>query len=774
MTKGTYISLLIGILLTVLPLQQLTAQSVGLVLAGGGARGIAHIGMMQALEDNNVPIDYIAGTSMGAIVGALYAMGYTPAEMMTIITSPEYLSIQSGKIEEEYLYYFKQRDASAEITSIKLALNDSTKQIQSNLLQSSLINTLPLNFGFMKYFGANSAQAKGDFDQLYVPFRAVAADIYKKREVILSKGDLGDAVRASMSFPVLFKPIEIDGSIMYDGGIYNNFPVNVMQEEFAPDVIIGSDLTSENDTIVQQGNIVADLQNMIINRNPVEIHPEDGFLLTYPLDDYGLLDGHKALEIYQIGYDRTMQEMERIKNRIGRETQAHQRALERLKYRGQTPELRFGTIQVEGGNEGQKSYLEREFALQDGVESHSVEEVKRTYFKVLSDGKIDDLKPYAIYNEETENFDLLLKADVNDKIAIGVGTYISSGTTNLAYLSTRYETVNRYSMEAELSGQLGRTYNGGTLSGRIDLPGELPTYLQLQTVYSSKQYYESEHLFYDDELPSFITQRELYSKLQLGIPFMQDGKVTLSFGYGFLHDFYYPTNNLDFANTEFEESQYHLAMAGIHFEKNRLNTIMYPSAGHKVTATVEGILGTEEYEPGNTAAVNTTTESKNLAWLQLTATWQHYYPISKKFSLGVNTETVISNKALLNNYTATMLQAPAFTPTPHSKTVFNEAFCAYQYLAVGAIPIWHITSGLQLRGEFYSFVPYRPILRDADNNAFYGDPLSSISYMGDISLVYALPIASFGLWVSNYSFPTNNWNFGVSLGVLMYNPSFIK
>ncbi len=770
MVKNLYISLIICIVATTLSIQTLCAQSVGLALAGGGARGIAHIGMMQALEDNNVPIDYIAGTSMGAIVGALYAMGYTPAEMMEIITSPEYLSIQSGQTEEEYRYYFKQRDASGEITSFKLSLNDSTNQIKSNILHSSLINTRPLNFGFMKYFGANNAQSGGDFDQLYIPFRAVAADIYKKREVVLSKGHLGDAVRASMSFPVLYKPIEIDGSIMYDGGIYNNFPVSVVREEFAPDIIIGSDLTSENETPLQQGNIIADLQSMIIDRKHEQILPEDGILLTYPLDNYGLLDGHKAQEIYQIGYDRTMEEMERIKELVQREVEPHQRALDRVKYRGKTPELRFGSIRVEGGNEGQKSYLEREFAIREGESSHSIEEVKRIYFKVLSDNKIDDLKPYAVYNEDTEMFDLLLKADVSDKIALGIGTYISSGTANSVYLSSRYETVNLYSMDAELSGQLGRTYNGLTASARIELPTELPTYMQLLSSYSSKQYYESEHLFYDDEVPTFITQREFYTKLNLGIPFMHDGKATLSVGYGILHDFYYPTNNIDFSSTTFDESQYNLVMVGIQVEKNRLNAIMYPSTGYKTTVTAEAVTGTEQYEPNSTS----TSSTANHSWAQLTTAWQHYYSINKKFTLGVNSELMISNKGLFDNYTATMLQAPAFTPTPHSQTVFNEAFSAHQYLAAGAIPIWHITSGLQLRSELYAFVPYQRIRRDSDNMPYYDTPLSSISYMSDLSLVYALPFASFGLWVCNYSFPTNNWQFGISLGVLMYNPSFIK
>lgn len=103
-----------------------------------------------------------------------------------------------------------------------------------------MVNPIQMNLVFVELFARATAACGGNFNKLFVPFRCIASDVYNKKPLVLSKGDLGDAVRASMSFPFVFKPIEIDSTLAYDGGIYNNFPTDVMREDFHPDVIIGS------------------------------------------------------------------------------------------------------------------------------------------------------------------------------------------------------------------------------------------------------------------------------------------------------------------------------------------------------------------------------------------------------------------------------------------------------------------------------------------------------------------------------------------------------
>ena len=145
--------LILLVFMSVLPLS--AHQRVGLVLSGGGAKGIAHIGVIQALEDHEVTIDCIAGTSMGAIVGSLYAMGYSPSEMMALIKSPEFADWSQGRINQAYTYYMLEQQPSPALTHINLGFNDSINT--TSILPTSLINPIPMSFGFMELFGPSTA-----------------------------------------------------------------------------------------------------------------------------------------------------------------------------------------------------------------------------------------------------------------------------------------------------------------------------------------------------------------------------------------------------------------------------------------------------------------------------------------------------------------------------------------------------------------------------------------------------------------------------------------
>ena len=125
-----------------------SAQSVGLVLSGGGAKGIAHIGVIKALEDNDIPIDFVTGTSMGAIVGGLYASGYSPEEMMALLQSPGFANWSTGQIDENLVYYFNKPAPKPSLLSLNISVHDSIK-VSSSILPKSLINPLPMNFAFM-------------------------------------------------------------------------------------------------------------------------------------------------------------------------------------------------------------------------------------------------------------------------------------------------------------------------------------------------------------------------------------------------------------------------------------------------------------------------------------------------------------------------------------------------------------------------------------------------------------------------------------------------
>ncbi|MBK9515401.1 MAG: patatin-like phospholipase family protein, partial [Flavobacteriales bacterium] len=221
-------SAIIPSLLLLLCTSVVCGQRVGLVLSGGGAAGLTHIGVMKALEENGIPIDYITGSSMGALVGGLYAAGWSPTEIDSLFRSDIFKIMADGGIEPRYQYYFKQDAPDATLLSLRLDL-DTTLQysLPTNLREPALID-----YEQMTEFGPVSALSGYDMDSLFVPYRCVASDITDQRSVVFSRGDLAQAMRASMSYPFYFKPIRVDGHLMMDGGLYNNFPSDVMYKDF--------------------------------------------------------------------------------------------------------------------------------------------------------------------------------------------------------------------------------------------------------------------------------------------------------------------------------------------------------------------------------------------------------------------------------------------------------------------------------------------------------------------------------------------------------------
>lgn len=164
-------------ILTCLIILTCNAQKVGVVLSGGGAKGAAHVGFLKALEANNIPIDYIAGTSMGAVVAGLYAAGYSPYEIEYIFTSEEFIKASKGELNNSDLFFFNEKEKDASWINFKLSRKN--KIIES--LPTNFINPAALDFKTMTLFAGPEAAANYNFDSLFVPFRCVAADIAEKK-----------------------------------------------------------------------------------------------------------------------------------------------------------------------------------------------------------------------------------------------------------------------------------------------------------------------------------------------------------------------------------------------------------------------------------------------------------------------------------------------------------------------------------------------------------------------------------------------------------------
>jgi len=761
-------TLILCLLLILFP--ELQAQKVGLVMSGGGAKGITHIGVIKALEENNIPVDYVTGTSMGAIVGGMYAMGFTVDEMIETIKSKDFKHWSTGEVDTEYKYYYRNADPKPNFVEISFNVHNlDSFNLKSAMLPTNIVSPRQMNYAFVPLTSQANAVAGGDFDKLFVPFRCVASDIYNKEAVIFRYGVLGDAIHASISYPFMFKPVIIDNRLLFDGGIFNNFPVDVMRNDFKPDFMIGS-VVAKNPRKPDERDILTQIQNMIMSRTDYTMSKKEGLLLKFNMPAFKIFDFSRVDEMVQLGYDSTLKHMDEIKARVHRRISTEELKRKRKAFRDRYPELKFQKVVVDGVDSLQKIYIQDVFHNKNEV--FSLKEFKEAYFRLISDDKIMEVIPHAKFNSSTGNFDLHLNVKTQDHLKVLLGGNVSSSTSNQAYFGLSYQNLKEYAQTITVDAQFGKMYNGLALGTRIDMPAQRSWYAKMALVFHKFDYFEGDQIFYNDNRTSNFRQNEVYSKLSIGFPLSMKGRIECGIGYGFLTDNYYLNRALMTSDSKEDQSVFSIASLFGKIETNTLNNVMYPTKGYSHYTTLQLLGGEQTYRSNEDPSKNVNDVFGG--WLQWRVKYDQYFQLSPHFTLGTSGELAISSRKLLQNYTVSIIEAPSFRPTPYSLTVFNEAYSANQFAAVGLKPIYNLTKDLHIRGEAYWFVPYKTIGRAADNSAFYTAPFHSTQFLGETSLVYNFKIASAGMFLNYYSSAASKWNFGVNIGFLLFNPKFTE
>lgn len=273
---------------------------IGLVLSGGGARGAAHIGVIKVLEQMRIPVDCIAGTSMGSIVGGLYASGMTIAEIERVITQVDWAKALQDDISREDRSFRRKTDDRNYLVKSKPGLSDDFEiKLPSGFIQGQNIDLL------LKDLVLPVSRVR-HFDNLRIPFRAVATDIVTGKPVIFGSGDLAMVMRASMSIPAVFATIEIDGKLLVDGGVSNNLPVDVVRGMGA-DIVIAVDISTpllQREEMSSAISITEQLTGILTRRNTEEqiatLTADDVFIVP-DLGDITSSSFDKAYEAIPIG-----------------------------------------------------------------------------------------------------------------------------------------------------------------------------------------------------------------------------------------------------------------------------------------------------------------------------------------------------------------------------------------------------------------------------------------------------------------------------------------
>jgi len=276
-----------------------TRPKIGLVLGGGGARGAAHVGVLKVLEEMRIPIDYVVGTSMGSIVGGLYASGMSAKEIDKEMRAMDWNDLFLDSPPREDRTFRRKRDDDFYTVKVKPGLKDGALKVPFAYIRGQKLDielsrlTVPVS-------------GVGNYDQLPIPYRAVAADIETGQEVVMSSGDLARSIRASMAVPGAFDPVEIDGKILVDGGIANNVPVSVAHAMGA-DIVIVVDVGSglfKRDEINDVLDVTVQLTNFLFTlntRNQLASLTERDVLIKPPLGDIGGGSFTRVAEAIPIG-----------------------------------------------------------------------------------------------------------------------------------------------------------------------------------------------------------------------------------------------------------------------------------------------------------------------------------------------------------------------------------------------------------------------------------------------------------------------------------------
>jgi NTE family protein len=272
---------------------------IGLALSGGGARGAAHIGVLKVLDELRVPVDCIAGTSMGAVIGGSFSAGTTPAEMQKVVETTDWNEVFTDRPPRAEIAVRRKQDDYKNLFAPQFGFKGGAILLPKGIVAGVNIES------FLRYLTEQSGEVN-NFAQLPIPFRAVAADIETGQAVILDKGSLAQAMRASMSIPGAVAPVEIDGRLLVDGGIANNLPIDVVRQTCG-DVIIAVNISTpalKRDEITSALSIVVQLINFLgkdtVDRQIASLTPRD-VLIAPELGDISSGSFERQDEAIRIG-----------------------------------------------------------------------------------------------------------------------------------------------------------------------------------------------------------------------------------------------------------------------------------------------------------------------------------------------------------------------------------------------------------------------------------------------------------------------------------------
>ncbi len=740
-------------------------QKVGLVLSGGGASGLAHIGVLKALEERGIPIDYITGTSAGALVGSLYAAGYSPLEIEQYVLSDDFQLMIKGKLKSTQHFLYKEEEANASLIDFSFSKDSILKKsLPTNFITSSF-----LDFEMLKLLGTTGASYGNKFDNLYIPFRCVASDITNKKTVVFSEGNLNQAVRASMTYPFYFNPIRVDNLLLFDGGLYNNFPADIMYEEFNPDFIIGSNV-SYNSAPPMEDNLISQLTNMLVSYSDYNLPCEAGVLIL-PKSNVSTFDFENVQEAIEDGYNSTLLYLDSIELHVQRRISKEEIAQKRANFKLKIVPLTVSSISNNIIKNKENTFARKSMIFSRKSELLDAEKLEKRFYRLYATSQIEFMYPLLTLKDD-KTYNLKLEVRKAKDFNLAFGGHFSSRSVNTGYLGLTYRNIRKTASSIHASSYFGKFYGSVKLSYELEIPSVYPISASAYFIMNRWDYFKSFATFFEDVQPSFLVQNEMYYGVKFNHPIGNTTKSSFDFRLFNLEDDYYQTESFTNKDTS-DITRFNGSTYSWEFVQNSLNRKQFSSSGNYFKFKARFVAGHETSEPGSTSLTDEIIR-KDHEWLNLNTEFQSYIIDKPFFHLGLHGKGVFNTQSLFSNYTATLLSMTSFSLIPDAETYFLPEYRSPQHVGGGLNLVFSFTKFLDFRIDGYYYQPFIILQKNIDGTPSYSKPFKGETYMTSASLIYHSFIGPIRATVNYFPKQASPIAFQLSYGFVLFNERAIR
>lgn len=738
------------------------AQKVALVLSGGGAKGIAHAGVLKALEEHDIPVDYVVGTSMGSIVGGFYAAGYTPEQIKNLALSQDLQDWVDGIIDEKYQYSYHEKMADPSWLTIKLDFDSAF----NTSLDPSLDRDYVLNINLAEKFQYASYVSNGNYDSLFVPFRAIASNIFMEKQVVLDSGVLYEAIRASMAIPLLYSPVRVEGELLFDGGVYNNFPVEPARNTFDPEVIIGvnvgSKVLDEYPKEDDEKLLAESLLFFMLNKGDPALLDSTDIFIDVPVSDFSTLDFDKAKEIYDIGYNTTMAQIDEIQAKINRRVSPEEISARRKAFFSQSIPYTFDTVEIAGFSKKKSEYITNVF---NKDKPFDFEQAKSAYYRLINNDYFLNIFPSY---SKGDQYAFQLTGHSKPRLKAKVGGSLTSRNISYMYLGFDFKRLSRVLEEYEAKVFAGPFYESFYFKNRVTFPGQRTVSIGPTITINHRDYLNlSDYLLGNPDL-TFLDRIDRKMGMFIGFPLNQKYGLSAEVSYILNEDQFSEGATIN-VNQEYDQ----LNLEGWRIEAtlyhNNLNHPQFASKGSRVEVSLNRFLLDSDYRPGATSTSTLPASKEDAHWYSIKIAGERYYELGQKYSVGGLVEVAYSNEPTIGTARSTLINTPGFYPLQDSRTLLLENFRARQYLALGMKSVWSPHKHLQFRMEGYMFNSIENLVAQAGSAPHYEYDWINPAFAATSGIVYHTVVGAIGLHVNYYDDPKQQWGALIQIGYLLFN-----